>query len=311
MIGRPSSEPKHDRVVSRLSDPTLTVVGLCKGYGALPAVVDLTFTAGRGEVVGLLGRNGAGKTTALSCIAGLLRPDRGSIFICGYDVDGTGMRRIARRHVRLSTQRLALYPYLSTKANLEFYCALAGVSKSRVSPYVSMVATRFGLNELLDRSVRELSVGEQRLVHVAASVLGEAPLLLLDEPTAGLDVLARATVIAAVKELADEGASVLYSSHYIGEIEALCDRILILREGTVVVSGSVSEILSKYGSQLVEIVLDDETVIRQEGGVDKALAGVDTATIRAVNVASPSLETVFLSVSAEDKDGRMHDDWKD
>jgi ABC-2 type transport system ATP-binding protein len=273
------------------SQTELRVSDLHKAFGTIVAVEGVTVAVDAGEVVGLLGRNGAGKTTTIACISGLLRPDRGRVELRGFPSHG-------KQQVGVSTQELALYPYLSTAANLRFCCQLAGVEGRQVDRRVGEAAELFDLGSLMHRRVRDLSGGQQRLVHVASSVVSRPRVVLLDEPTEGLDVMARRVMLAAVRELTRDGAAVLYSSHQLAEVEDLCDRVLILHQGRQAAAGPISEILQHHGHGYCEVVLSDGKVIRSTSTLPELLGSLDIARVQAARVARPSLESVFVDLTS-------------
>ncbi len=269
----------------------LRVSDLYKAFGTIVAVEDVTVAVDAGEVVGLLGRNGAGKTTTIGCISGLLRPDRGRVELGCLPIHGN-------QQVGVSTQEIALYPYLSAAANLRFCCQLAGVEGRQVDRRVREATDLFDLGALMHRRVRDLSGGQQRLVHVAASVVSRPRVVLLDEPTEGLDVMARRVMLAAVRELARDGAAVLYSSHQLVEVEDLCDRVLILHQGRPAAAGPISELLQHHGHAYCEVVLSDGKVIRSTSTLPELLGSLDIARVQAARVARPSLESVFVDLTS-------------
>jgi ABC-2 type transport system ATP-binding protein len=274
----------------------VTVQGLSKAFGANVAVDDLSLSVDSGEIVGLVGPNGAGKTTTISCIAGLLRPDSGAVAICGEDALRHGRR--ARRHLGIATQRLGLYPYLDVEANLRFFAAMRGARPRDLDRLVAEIAEPLQLGALLATPVGRLSTGQQRLAHVASAMIGRPPVLLLDEATANLDVSARRVVLEVVRRLADEGSAVLYSSHYLGEIEDLCARVVMLFRGRVLADGGVEDIVERNGGGRVELTVDGRTVVRETADLGAALRSV--ASIERVDcarVVRPSLETVFVALT--------------
>jgi ABC-type multidrug transport system ATPase subunit len=287
-----------------LPEPALKVGGLRKSYGENVAVADLSLSVGAGEVVGLLGPNGAGKTTTISCISGLQRPDQGAVSICGVDALRSGRR--ARRNFGLATQTSALYAPLDAERNLRFYGALAGASGTDLDRDVEGAIERFQLKRLLGRPVSKLSIGEKRLVHVASAVVGRPRVVLLDEATANLDVNARQLVVEAIRTLAEEGCAILYSSHYLEEVEELCGRVIILHQGTVIAEGAVSDLIGDHGGGRVELVVEGRVVVAETTDLREALKAVDSIErLQSARVVPPSLEAVFIALTGEqiDKEG--------
>ena len=201
----------------------VSVTGLGKQYGRRTAVRDLSFTAVSGEILGLVGANGGGKTTTLRLLAGLLRPDAGSGSFMGKPLADPANCH----HLGYMTQHDALYPDLSVDENLMFRAAVHGVEKARVTDRVA----RYGIGAVLQQRVSTLSGGWARRAEFVATVLHEPKLLLLDEPTAGLDVLTRRAMWQWMVELAREGCAIIVSTHDLAEAEQ-CTNILLYHNGT-------------------------------------------------------------------------------
>jgi ABC-2 type transport system ATP-binding protein len=287
----------------------VAVERLSKAFATNVAVDELSLSVEPGEIVGLLGPNGAGKTSTISCIAGLLRPDRGGVTICGEDALRRGRR--ARRHLGIATQRVGVYPYLDVEANLRFFAALRGASPRELDRLVAETAEPLQLGALLATPVGRLSTGQQRLAHVASAMIGRPPVLLLDEATANLDVSARQVVLEMVRRLAGEGTAVLYSSHYLGEVEELCARVVILFRGRVIADGGIRDLVERHGCGRVELTVDGRIVARESADLGAALRSVASIErIDSARVVRPSLETVFLALTGAqiDVDGFVTDE---
>ena len=203
------------------------VAGLSKRYGARPALVELSLTVERGEIVGLLAANGGGKTTTLRILAGLLAPDGGSGTVLGHDLQRE--RAAIRRRVGYLAQRFSLYASLSVRANLRFRADVFGVPQPRAA--IAAVVDAFGLKSVEKLPLEQLSGGQARLVQLASAVVHAPPLLLLDEPTAGLDAVARQSVWRQIARLASHGTAVVLSTHDLADASR-CGRIVLLKEGT-------------------------------------------------------------------------------
>jgi len=270
----------------------LDVRGLAKTYGTVRAVDDVTLSLAPGEFGGLVGANGAGKTTTMSCVGGLTRPDRGTIRICGVDAARHGVA--ARREIGIASQRVALYGGLSVEANLRFFARVAGGGGPVQQTAFDRLVSALRLERLLKRPVVTLSVGQQRLVHVASALVHHPRVVLLDEPTAGLDADARNALLAWLHTITDEGASVLLATHHLSEVEAHCSTVTLVHRGRVVAAGAVSELIERYGAPRVEISIDGETVVHPGSDVMTALTAVGgNGSVDAVRVVRPSLEAVF------------------
>lgn len=278
----------------------LKVLGLTKRFGDVLAVDDVGFSVDRGEIVGLLGPNGAGKTTTMAMVAGLLRADAGSITIDGRDMAEV---RIGDRRLGSAPQEIGIYPVLTVKENLEFFAQLADVSRNQIAAAVHEALETFDLRAFANRRARECSGGEQRRLHVATALIGQPSLALLDEPSAGLDVSSRIQLHEALRRLAASGSAICISSHYLDEVEALCERVVILNEGRVVASGPVDGLLRDHAAPVIELVFDDgsKTISDTDKAEDllRVLAdlGSRLSDVSSVNVVRPSLEAAYLSMT--------------
>jgi ABC-2 type transport system ATP-binding protein len=296
--------------------PILAVEGLRKAYGSVQALDGLDFAASPGEIVGLLGPNGAGKTTFVSLVCGLRRADAGRVEVNG--VDALAHPQTARRHIGLAPQELGIYPIDTVRQNLVLFGALAGLRGRELESQIEAASAALRLDDLLDKKAGQLSGGQKRRLHTALALLGEPPLILLDEATTGADVESRAALMEVVKELAGRGSAVVYSTHYLQEIEALGARVVILDQGRVIAEGSVRELVSSNGGGGVELTFSGQPpalggrfvstyigeVMRVKvddpgkalGPILEAL-GSEAARLRGVELIEPSLETVYLALT--------------
>lgn len=211
-----------------------------RSFGRATAAADVTFDVHRGEVFALVGHNGAGKTTLIRLINGLLTPDGGQIETFGLDPTRHG--DLVRRRTGVLTTYPGLDEYLSARENLAVYAAINGVARGVTQSRTAALLTRLGLDPLSAEPTRGLSAGLKQRVALARALIHDPELLLLDEPTANLDPIAARDVRRMVRELADEGRTVLFCSHNLAEAESLADRVGILREGQLVAAGSVDEL---------------------------------------------------------------------
>jgi ABC-2 type transport system ATP-binding protein len=299
--------------------PLLEVRGLRKSYGTRLALggVDLDVTPG--EIVGLLGPNGAGKTTLVSIIAGLRRADAGSIRIGG--IDALAYPKQARRLLGLAPQETGVYPTLTCRENLRFFAELAGLKGSGLREAVESVSEALELTTLLGRRAQQLSGGERRRLHTALALVNRPLLVLLDEPTTGADVQTRLRLLEFVGELASDGSAVVYSTHYLTEIEQLAASVVLVDQGRVIARGSVGELVAAHGSNVVEFTFEGSVPavdglchiarLEVEGPVLRVHTnepGASTAAIieglgpwvgdiRSIEVVRPSLETLFLALT--------------
>jgi ABC-2 type transport system ATP-binding protein len=234
--------------------PVLEVKELSKRFREREAVRSLSFSLKRGEVFGLLGPNGAGKTTTIGMIAGVLRPTSGSIRILGAEAVATG--RSVLRNLGLVPQTVALYPALTAEENLRFFGNLYGISRERLDARVRSLLDLAGLSARGGGSVGDFSGGMKRRLNLVCALVHEPALLLLDEPTAGVDPQSRERIYEALVALAGNGLALLLTTHYLEEAERLCGRIAILDEGRMAAEGTVGELRALAGEEpTVTIVL--------------------------------------------------------
>ena len=214
-------------------------------YGKTRAVDGLSFEVRAGEIFGLLGPNGAGKTTTISIISGLLPPESGQALIFGQEASGVTGR--ARARMGVVPQEIALYEELTTTENLRFWGELYGLSGASLSEAVRRSLEQVGLTDRARDRVSKLSGGLKRRVNLAAALVHTPDLILLDEPTVGIDPQARLHILEVVRAQAKAGRSVLYTSHYLEEAEQLCDRIAIVDHGRLLAIGTVTELRALVG----------------------------------------------------------------
>ncbi len=235
----------------RKKAPALDVAGVTKSYGPKPALRGVDLEIAPGQVVSLLGPNGAGKTTLLSIIAGVLSPDAGTVRVNGFDIADHPLR--AQRSLGFAPQSTGLYEPLTVKENLRFFGELAGVDHRRLDRRVSEVCDALLLGGLRERRCQHLSGGEKRRVHTAIALIAEPPVVMLDEPTVGADIETRYALIALVQDLAKGGSAVLYTTHYLPEVEALNAAVVVIDGGRVVAQGSVDQLIAAHGSGELEL----------------------------------------------------------
>jgi sodium transport system ATP-binding protein len=224
------------------------------GGGEVLAVDDLSFSAGPGEVFGLLGPNGAGKTTTLRMLLGLLRPSAGRATVAGYD------SRLhpdeVKRRVGLVSANVGVYPHLTVRETLSFFADLYGVAPAAAAEEAARLAHLLGLDDLLSRRCATLSTGQRQRLNLARALIHRPPVLLLDEPTLGLDVLGSQVVAEFVAHARAEGKAVILTTHRLDEAERLCDRFGLLHEGRLIQTGTLAELRQATGcAGLVEMFL--------------------------------------------------------
>ena len=232
---------------------------LTKQYKTLTAVDHLNLTIARGELFSLLGVNGAGKTTAIKMLSCLTKPSEGDAFVGGFRVTKEPER--VKRLIAVSPQETAVAPNLSVKENLELICGIHGFSKEKTAEKVKELSAQFALDTVLHRKAGKLSGGWQRRVSIAMALIGEPKILFLDEPTLGLDVLARHDLWEVIRSLKGR-TTIILTTHYMEEAEALSDRIGILKNGRLLAVGTAEALKAKAGASdfeeaFVAIVKED------------------------------------------------------
>jgi ABC-2 type transport system ATP-binding protein len=266
--------------------PVLVCRGLRRRYGHRVAVDDVGFQIAPGERYGLLGPNGAGKTTTISMVCGLLRPDAGDIEVAGAHVDQHATR--AKAAIGYVPQEIALYPDLTGRENLRFFARLYGLRGARRDERVDACLELVGLVDRADERVDKYSGGMQRRLNIAAGLLHEPRLLVLDEPTVGVDPQSRNAILESVQGLETSGIAVLYTTHYMEEAQRLCNRIGILDEGKLIAEGTRSELVALMGGR-------DRVLLTADGDLDAigaALRCVDGVE----QVSAPDGVTIELTV---------------
>jgi sodium transport system ATP-binding protein len=226
--------PKKKPFVIEFSD-------LTKSYGAYVAVQGLTLKVNPGEVYVLLGANGAGKTTALRCLATLLSPTRGTASVAGHDVRNEP--QLARSKLGFLSASMGLYERLSARELLEYFGALQGLSEAQTKVRVDELVEIFEISQFQNRYCGRLSTGQRQRVSIARSVIHDPPALVLDEPTSGLDVLTGRTIYAFMHNARMRKQAILFSTHQIDEVELLADRVGVLYGGKLLIEGTVEYLL--------------------------------------------------------------------
>jgi ABC-2 type transport system ATP-binding protein len=311
---------------AEMNERIVEAEGLVKRYGTVTALDGLDLVAEPGQVLAVLGPNGAGKTTFVRTIATLLRPDRGSLRVAGHD-----LRRepeAVRRLIGLAGQFAAVEPALSGRENLEMVARLFGQDRRAARANSTEVLDRLGLAEDGDRLVRTYSGGMRRKLDLGASLVGSPRLLLLDEPTTGLDPRSRVELWDAIRSMVERGTDVLLTTQYLDEADHLAGRVVIIDHGRAVATGTPNELKRRVGRNVVEVHLRDRAEIpsvanalsglgegepeideatrrvgvRVEAGTDplrEALGALDAVGVTPDDVAlrPPTLDEVFLALT--------------
>jgi ABC-2 type transport system ATP-binding protein len=249
----------------------LRVVGLSKRYGTTAAVSGLHFEIGEGEIFGLLGPNGAGKTTTIAMLATQRQPSSGDVTLFGRSAHKEPY--LVRRMIGLAPQDVSLYPALTAAENLHFFGRIYGMAQAELGKRIDTLLALVGLDSHRDDQVSIFSGGMKRRLNLAAALVHRPKLLLLDEPTAGVDPQSREQILKIIGRLRDDGTAILYTTHYMEEAEGLCDRLGILSEGKLIAVGTLDELLS--GLEFAEII-----------EVRGLPAGIDLAQLRALGAVS-------------------------
>lgn len=299
---------------------------LSKSFGDKVAVDGVSFEIGAGEAYGLLGPNGAGKTTTISMICGLLKSDRGSVTVDGSVMDHRSVA--AKRSIGYVPQEIALYPDLTGAENLRFFGRLYGLRGDELGSRVDEMLELVELRDRADERVDKYSGGMKRRLNIAAGLLHSPKLLVLDEPTVGVDPQSRNAILENVEKLASEGVAVLYTTHYMEEAERLCDRVGVIDEGRIIAEGTRRELVDRLGQRdRVEIAgsgslkkfataakrlkeiddataTDDQVQLLVRGGrhvLPKLLDVADrtNVAVSSVEVVEPDLEAVFLHLTGK------------
>jgi ABC-2 type transport system ATP-binding protein len=308
------------------AEAVLSCRNLRKAYGPLTAVDDLSLWIADGETYGLLGPNGAGKTTAISMVAGVLEPDAGEIVIGSERLTVRAPR--TKRHIGYVPQEVAVYPDLTARENLRFFARLYGMPRSEGRARTEEVLATIGLQERAGELVSKYSGGMRRRLNIGVGLLHRPRLLILDEPTVGVDPQSRNAILESVAALSAEGMAVLYTTHYMEEAERLCDRVGVLDKGRLIAEGTVRQLTALVGeSDQVHVTAAGDLeaaahAVRQLTGVRQATVrpdGVDVidtdarsglarllatmaaagVSIRSVSVDEPDLEAVFLHLTGK------------
>jgi ABC-2 type transport system ATP-binding protein len=260
--------------------PIIEARGLTKRFGKTRALEGLDLTADAGQVVALLGPNGAGKTTFVRTVATLLRPDAGELRVGGYDVrrEPAAVRRI----IGLAGQFAAIEPAMTGRENLEMVARLFGRDRKSARSSAAAVLERFDLADVANDLVRTYSGGMRRKLDLGASLVGAPRLLLLDEPTTGLDPRSRIELWDAIRALVAQGTDVLLTTQYLDEADNLASRIVIVDHGRVVADGTPSELKRRVGGKVIEVHVRNERdvapVAQVLGRIDRDEVRVDPAT---------------------------------
>ncbi len=300
---------------------------LRKSYGDLTAVDGVSFTAGAGEIFGLLGPNGAGKTTTIGCISGLLVPTAGHVRVMGRDVVREGAE--ARKALGVVPQEIALYDDLSATENLQYWGGAQGLRDAQLKEGVQRALELTGLQDRAHEPVKQFSGGMKRRLNLACGIVHRPKVLLLDEPTVGVDPQSRVRLLELVRAEAQAGTCVLYTTHYMEEAETLCDHIAIMDHGKVIAAGTlielrtmvaerdllrltgvfrpgaVREALDRAG-QIEVLQADEGLLMLSVGEASRRLPAIFSVIegaggeVRGTTLTQPSLESLFIKLTGKE-----------
>src|SRR5580704_8481585 len=303
----------------------IEVAQLRKQYGDITAVKDVTFTAHPGEIFGLLGPNGAGKTTTIGCISSLLTPTAGHIRVMGHDVVRDGVA--ARRSIGVVPQEIALYDDLSARENLSYWGGAQGLRGARLRDRITEVLELTGLLDRAKEPIKRFSGGMKRRLNFACGIVHHPKVLLLDEPTVGVDPQSRVRLLELVRDQAKAGACVLYTTHYMEEAQTLCDRLAIIDHGRTIAQGTLTELRALLGErdvlrltgmfhpeqvrtalgrvEGVEIIHADETLLALSMSdashrLPMIFAALNGSDLRGTTLTQPSLESLFIKLTGSE-----------
>ena len=307
-----------------MNTPILVVKDLWKTYAAMDAVKGLTFEISSGEFFGLLGPNGAGKTTTIGMLSGLIEPTGGCVSVDGVDLFSRPMEAKAR--LGLVPQSFALYPSLSARDNLVFFGRIYGLRGKRLGERIACALDMVELTDRANQTVATFSNGMKRRLNIAAGLLHEPKILILDEPTVGVDPQSRNAILESIRSLNHSGVTVLYTTHYIEEAQRLCDRVAILDRGKIIALDTPSGLIRDFGKGVIRIELNegaDDNLLdqmnqmglvrvigdqkmsihietdRTDASSRKLLGLMNTreGLLRALDISEPNLETVFIHLT--------------
>ena len=310
--------------MDEIAAPVLSCSGLRKRFGDLVAVDGVGFQIAAGETYGLLGPNGAGKTTTISMLCGLLERDAGEVHVLGTPLTTRSIE--TKREIGYVPQDIAIYPDLSARENLTFFGRLYGLTGDELNDRVDRVLEIVGLADRARDRSDQFSGGMKRRLNIGIGLLHEPRLLVLDEPTVGVDPQSRNAILESVEHLGSEGLAVLYTTHYMEEAERLCNRIGIIDHGKIVAEGTRRELVELVGQQdRVRLTATGELqgaaealmalpgvaeADAREGGLDLIVSAADemlvdilravsdaNVSISSVDVEEPNLEAVFLHLT--------------
>ncbi len=302
----------------------LEIMNLKKYFNKTKAVDDISFMVKKGEILGLLGPNGAGKSTTISMIATLLKADKGKILYKGIDIEKEPKK--IQNELGFVPQEIALYPSLSGYDNLKFWGRIYGLKGDKLKEKIEEVSQIIGIDKRLKDKVEEYSGGMKRRLNIGSALLHNPEIIILDEPTVGIDPQSRKHILDSVKEINKKGSTVIYTSHYMEEVEYLCDKICIMDEGKIIAQGTKDDLIKSISAEekvilqvdninqkMIEEIkiipyVDKIAFFENEITIQKTGNNVDYSEIleavsnndghlTSMDIKKPDLEFVFLSLT--------------
>lgn len=302
----------------------LEIINLKKYFNKTKAVDDISFKVEKGEILGLLGPNGAGKSTTISMISTLLKADEGKILYKGSDIEKEPKK--IQKELGFVPQEIALYPSLSGYDNLKFWGKIYGLKGNKLKEKIQEVSQIIGIDKRLNDKVEEYSGGMKRRLNIGSALLHNPEIIILDEPTVGIDPQSRKHILDSVKEINKKGSTVIYTSHYMEEVEYLCDKICIMDEGKIIAKGTKEELVESISAEekiiiqvenisekMIEDIkkipyvdkiayIENEITIQKKGNnVDYSeileAVSMNQGHLTSMDIKKPDLEFVFLALT--------------
>jgi ABC-2 type transport system ATP-binding protein len=309
----------------------VSVKNLTKKYGELCAVDNLSFTVQTGEIYGLLGPNGAGKSTTLSVLTTLSDFDKGDINVNGLDIRKDKMK--IKQLIGMVPQDIAVYEHLTALENVKFFASLYGIRGKKLTGLAKEALEFVGLSDRMSMKPKQMSGGMKRRLNIACGIAHEPELIVMDEPTVGVDAQSREHILNSIKTLRERGATVIYTSHYMNEVEEICDRIAIIDKGQMIACGTkqelvslVTDVQSVYIETRLPVAFEVETLNRklknmpdvktiaaeentiridisiEKNSISKILEQFLSMQLPVINIRTevPNLDTMFLTLTGHD-----------
>lgn len=296
-------------------EKAIDIHNLIKKYGPKTALDNISLSVRPGSCFGLLGPNGAGKSTTMKILTGIIEYDSGSVSV--LELDSKALKDEIRRQVGYVPQEITLYDKLSAYNNLIFFGELYGVHGKELKRRIQEVLEQVGLTDNANSMINTFSGGMKRRINMAAALLHKPKLLILDEPTVGIDPQSRNHIFEMIRKLKENGVTIVYSTHYMEEVEALCDEIAIIDQGKVIAQGYLREILDKYASNAIYVesetisqtpdyIYSNKVYAKDRGWIIESSNVMATMqditqqalekniTVKELEIVRPTLETVFL-----------------